>query len=138
LIPICSGPPGDSVLPRSSEIWVFFWLSTKRPLPNAMSAKVGLSESTVSKFSASSVRTTVPGAPQPQVTVLVDGQVVETLAPAAGWQTYRIELPAAATADGLVLVALRSDTFRPRALDRANPDNRELGVMVDSIVLLPR
>ena len=78
------------------------------------------------------------GAPQPQVTVLVDGQVVETLAPAAGWQTYRIELPAAATADGLVLVALRSDTFRPRALDRANPDNRELGVMVDSIVLLPR
>ena len=39
--------------------------------------------------------------------------------------------PELISADRRVLVTLRSDTFRPRDLDRASPDGRALGVMVE-------
>jgi 4-amino-4-deoxy-L-arabinose transferase-like glycosyltransferase len=48
------------------------------------------------------------------------------------WQVYEVPLPPMPTAD-LVAIRLEAPTFRPRDLDRADDDNRALGVMVDWI-----
>jgi hypothetical protein len=74
------------------------------------------------------------GAPPPQVRVLVDGSEVGQLVAQPGWRSYKFEVPAALIAGKRQLtVTLRSDTFRPRAFDRASPDDRALGVMVRSV-----
>ena len=75
------------------------------------------------------------GAPLPQVQVSVNGQVAARLAPTNGWARYTVVLPAAA--NGPLLVALQSDTFRPRAYNRASPDDRDLGVLVRSVAVTP-
>ena len=75
------------------------------------------------------------GAPLPQVQVSVNGQVAARLAPTNGWARYTVALPAAA--NGPLLVALQSDTFRPRAYNRASPDDRDLGVLVRSVAVTP-
>jgi 4-amino-4-deoxy-L-arabinose transferase-like glycosyltransferase len=61
--------------------------------------------------------------------VLVNGQPLATLSVAAEWQEYRLPLPPGAV--GALTVELRSVTFAPRSFDRASPDGRQLGVMVD-------
>ncbi|HWQ12243.1 MAG TPA: tetratricopeptide repeat protein [Roseiflexaceae bacterium] len=74
------------------------------------------------------------GAPPPDVTVLLDGREIGGIRPARELQTYRISVPPGALTPGEpAVVTLRSGTFRPRDLDRASPDARELGVMVDWI-----
>lgn len=72
---------------------------------------------------------------QPEVTVLVDGTVVGTVRPVSEWFVYRIRLPDTFGRPDEVIVTLRSDTYRPRDFDRASPDNRALGVMVDHVGL---
>ncbi|MBK9715316.1 MAG: glycosyltransferase family 39 protein [Kouleothrix sp.] len=71
------------------------------------------------------------GAAAPQVAVLVGGREVGRAAPASEWRAYGFAIPPELiSADRRVLVTLRSDTFRPRDLDRASPDGRAPGVMV--------
>jgi 4-amino-4-deoxy-L-arabinose transferase-like glycosyltransferase len=71
------------------------------------------------------------GAPTPQVSILVNGQTIARLAPANQWREYSVELPTALIPpDRRLIVTIRSDTFRQRDYDRANPDDRDLGVMV--------
>jgi 4-amino-4-deoxy-L-arabinose transferase-like glycosyltransferase len=68
----------------------------------------------------------------PNVRVLVNGVEVGRITPGAGWRTYRLALPGEAIAAGdAITVTIVSDTFRPRAFDRASGDNRDLGVAVD-------
>ena len=50
------------------------------------------------------------------------------------WQTFTFPLPdapAGADQPDTIVITLRCATFRPRDVDRASPDDRELGVMVD-------
>jgi 4-amino-4-deoxy-L-arabinose transferase-like glycosyltransferase len=76
------------------------------------------------------------GMPPPVVSVEVAGRTLERVAVAPGWASYRIDLPGSSQQDELT-VTLRSDTFRPRDLDRASPDGRALGVMVRRIEVVP-
>jgi hypothetical protein len=70
----------------------------------------------------------------PQVAILIDGSEVGHLVTEVGWRSYSFDIPAALIAGKRQLtVTLRSDTFRPRAFDRASPDDRALGVMVRSV-----
>jgi hypothetical protein len=78
------------------------------------------------------------GAPAAQVTVLVNGVSVGVVRPSAAWQTFDLALPDGADRGGDLVVTLRSNTFRPRDLDRTSPDGRSLGVMVDEIGLVAR
>jgi hypothetical protein len=65
--------------------------------------------------------------------VLVDGSEVGQLVAESGWRAYNFDVPAALIAGKRQLtVTIRSDTFRPRAFDRASPDDRALGVMLRS------
>jgi 4-amino-4-deoxy-L-arabinose transferase-like glycosyltransferase len=71
-----------------------------------------------------------PGAPPPTVIVLLDGRELGRIQPAQDWRTYSLPMTAP---PGPVVLRLRSTTFRPRDYDRASPDNRALGVMVDQV-----
>jgi 4-amino-4-deoxy-L-arabinose transferase-like glycosyltransferase len=80
-----------------------------------------------------------PGAPPPQVSILVNGQAIARLAPGNEWRGYHIDVPAALIPpDRRLIVTLQSDTFRPRDYDRASPDNRDLGVMIRRVALVSR
>jgi hypothetical protein len=74
------------------------------------------------------------GAPAPSVTVFVNGSEVGRFTAEAGWSTHRFAIPAETS--GELLVTIRSATFSPRDVDRASPDSRDLGVMVDSARLV--
>ena len=63
------------------------------------------------------------------VEVLIGGRPAGSFSVGAGWQTLDVPL---AQAGGPLEIELRSPTFRPRAFDRASPDGRTLGVMLDS------
>jgi hypothetical protein len=72
------------------------------------------------------------GAVGPVVRVLANGVEIGRITPATEWRTYRLALPDEAIASGdEITVTIVSDTFRPRAFDRASGDNRDLGVAVD-------
>ena len=78
-----------------------------------------------------------PGRPDgssAELQVAVNGQPLATLNLAAGWHDYRLPLPA--TAVGELTIELRSPTFAPRSYDRASPDGRDLGVMVDWVGIM--
>ena len=84
-----SGPPATQVAPRSSEIRVSLLLATKRPAPKATSAKVGVSVITTSKLLASSLRTSVPGLPQPHVNTNTPSPHAMPRAARASWSQSR-------------------------------------------------
>jgi hypothetical protein len=65
-----------------------------------------------------------------KVRVLLDGTPIGTIQVGGDWQTYTFEVPERLRAREARLM-LETSTFRPRAYDRANPDNRALGVLVD-------
>ncbi len=74
------------------------------------------------------------GAPPARVALLANGRPLGALVVADGWQTYRLPLEGMA---GPLVVSLRGDTFRPRDYDRASPDSRALGVMVQRAEVVP-
>jgi tetratricopeptide (TPR) repeat protein len=77
------------------------------------------------------------GAPEPAVVVLVDGRELGRVEPGQAWRTYSLPIPPDfARPREAVVVTIRSDTARPRDYDRASPDNRALGVMVDRVELV--
>ncbi len=76
------------------------------------------------------------GAPPATVLVTANDQEIGRLTVGDDWQIYRLELPPGARESPLT-VALMTSTFRPRAYDRADPDNRDLGVAVDWIQIVP-
>jgi tetratricopeptide (TPR) repeat protein len=80
-----------------------------------------------------------PAVPLPELRIAVNGQPVETLRVENAWQEYTLPLPAAALGEesAPLVVALRSDTFRPRTYNRASDDGRVLGVMVESVRIVP-
>jgi hypothetical protein len=65
----------------------------------------------------------------------LDGRELGRIQPETSWQTFSVPINQPA---GLAVLTIRSDTFRPRAYDRASPDNRDLGVMVDWVALRER
>jgi len=72
------------------------------------------------------------GAPQAQLRVLVNGQLLDTITVGADWQTATFTLPEQLQTRGEpISVTLETPTFRPRDYNRASPDNRALGVEVD-------
>lgn len=72
------------------------------------------------------------GAVPATVIVRVNDTWISEVQVGADWQTATFDLPATLRASSTPLVVtLESTTFRPRAYDRASPDNRELGVEVD-------
>lgn len=78
----------------------------------------------------------LPGAPLAAITIMIDGIELRRMILQSGWQTIQTPLPPGVADDGKIVVQLRSDTYRPRAVDRANPDNRALGVAVDAARLV--
>jgi hypothetical protein len=68
------------------------------------------------------------GAPV-EVELLIDGGLAGSYSVGAAWQSVEIPLP---EPGGALEVELRSPTFTPRAFDRASPDGRALGVMLDA------
>ncbi len=77
------------------------------------------------------------GAPLPQVDILVNGQLVGQIQPANGWHDYTLTvLPTVIPPDRRLLVRIHSGTFRPRDYDRADSDNRELGVMIRYVAVV--
>jgi hypothetical protein len=76
-----------------------------------------------------------PGVAPPTVVILLDGRELGRFQPDTDWQTYRVPITQSAR---MAVLTIRSDTFRPRAYDRASPDNRALGVMVDWVTLRER
>jgi hypothetical protein len=79
------------------------------------------------------------GAPAPQVIVEVAGAEIGRLVALPDWRSYSFDIPAALVGGTRrLVVTLRANTFRPRDLDRASPDNRALGVMVRRVeVVIP-
>jgi hypothetical protein len=80
-------------------------------------------------------------APPSLLEVLVDGESLGRFQILPNWRDYSVPLALSAEevgADGAVMVELRSDTFTPREFDRASPDGRALGVMVDRIQIIHR
>jgi len=75
----------------------------------------------------------LPGAPPPVVRFEVDGRAAGQMRLQPGWQTVSLTLPPEATGDGRIIVTIYSTTYRPRSVDRASADNRELGVAVDEV-----
>ncbi|HEU5011763.1 MAG TPA: glycosyltransferase family 39 protein [Roseiflexaceae bacterium] len=75
------------------------------------------------------------GAPAPTVTALANGQEIGHVTLANGWRTYSMPLPSSVSSP--LVLTLRSDTFRPRAYDKASADNRTLGVMVSRVEVTP-
>jgi hypothetical protein len=70
----------------------------------------------------------------PHVVLLIAGQAIGSVDPTPGWRTYSLPIPAELLpAAGPLVLTIRSDTFRPRDLDRTSPDNRDLGVMVSRV-----
>lgn len=69
------------------------------------------------------------GAPPAVVDVLVNGERKAGGTIGGEWQQLGVQLEAAMQSP--VVVSLRSTTFRPRDYNRADGDNRELGVEVD-------
>jgi len=63
------------------------------------------------------------------VELLIDGGPAGSYSVGAAWQSVEILLP---EPGGALEVELRSATFTPRAFDRASPDGRALGVMLDA------
>jgi hypothetical protein len=61
--------------------------------------------------------------------VLIDGRPAGSFSVGPAWQTVEIPL---SQPGGPLEVELRTPTFAPRAFDRASPDGRTLGVMLDS------
>ncbi len=68
-------------------------------------------------------------APPAHVDVLVDGELIKRAEIGSQWQ--ELDVPSTRSSQAPVVVTLRSDTFRPRDYNRADPDNRELGIEVD-------
>jgi hypothetical protein len=72
----------------------------------------------------------IAGAPPARVRVALNGAPLATLTVGPQWQTYSLAVPAPVRAD-VIELSLESTTLRPRAYDRASPDNRALGVRLD-------
>jgi hypothetical protein len=73
------------------------------------------------------------GAPRATLVVLADGRELGRIQPQGDWRTYSLPLSHAA---GPLVLTLQGDTFRPRDYDRANPDDRALGVMVRRVQII--
>ncbi len=68
------------------------------------------------------------------VRVSVDGRFIAVVEVGDPWQVYDVPLPEdMPSMDALMMISLDAPTFRPRSFDRANGDDRALGVMVDWI-----
>ncbi|MBV9787899.1 MAG: glycosyltransferase family 39 protein [Chloroflexi bacterium] len=73
-----------------------------------------------------------PAADPAIVQVALDGVTLDSIEVGGDWQTFTLAVPE--SLQGRVsTLTLTTTTFRPRAYDRASPDNRELGVQVDWI-----
>jgi 4-amino-4-deoxy-L-arabinose transferase-like glycosyltransferase len=67
------------------------------------------------------------------VTVLVGDREIGRFTAEPNWHTVRLPLPdETLSRTGEIVVTLQSETFRPRDFDRASPDDRMLGVMLDT------
>ncbi|HEY0739058.1 MAG TPA: glycosyltransferase family 39 protein [Herpetosiphonaceae bacterium] len=73
-----------------------------------------------------------PAADPAIVQVALDGVALGSIQVGGDWQTFTLEVPESLRGRAATLT-LATTTFRPRAYDRASPDNRELGVQVDWI-----
>jgi 4-amino-4-deoxy-L-arabinose transferase-like glycosyltransferase len=72
-----------------------------------------------------------PSAAAPTIVqVALDDTPLATIEVSMDWQTYTFEVPEPLRGQ-VATLTLTSTTFRPRAYDRASPDNRLLGVQVD-------
>jgi hypothetical protein len=71
---------------------------------------------------------------EPRVRIYVGGREIGQLVADPGWHSYSFAVPAELIPETRrIVVAVRSATFRPRAFDRASPDNRALGVLVGRV-----
>jgi hypothetical protein len=71
-------------------------------------------------------------APAAQTQLLINGQVFDTLDVGDEWQIYNVVVPERLQSTGSTMaLTLQAQPFRPRAYDRANGDNRLLGIEVD-------
>jgi len=76
------------------------------------------------------------GARAPRVHISVGDREIGQLVAEPGWHSYGFAVPAELIPDTRrLVVAVRSDTFRPRTFDRASPDDRALGVIVGRVEL---
>ncbi|HEY0607679.1 MAG TPA: glycosyltransferase family 39 protein [Herpetosiphonaceae bacterium] len=73
-----------------------------------------------------------PAADPAIVQVALDGMTLGSIEVGGDWQTFTLEVPESLRGR-VATLTLATNTFRPRAYDRASPDNRELGVQVDWI-----
>jgi 4-amino-4-deoxy-L-arabinose transferase-like glycosyltransferase len=73
-------------------------------------------------------------APAAMVSLLANGQVLDSFMVSNQWQTYQVPLRAE---PGMIIVTVRSSTFRPRDYDRTSPDGRTLGVQLRQIEIRP-
>jgi 4-amino-4-deoxy-L-arabinose transferase-like glycosyltransferase len=72
-----------------------------------------------------------PAAADPAIVqVMLDGESLGSIQVGADWQSFTLEVPESLRGRAATL-SLTTNTFRPRAYDRASPDNRELGVQID-------
>jgi hypothetical protein len=79
------------------------------------------------------LRSPRPPTATPAVTqVLIGGQIVDMLEVTDDWQTYEVVVPERLRlGNAPITLTLETEPFRPRAYDRANGDNRALGIEVD-------
>lgn len=73
-------------------------------------------------------------APPVELQVLANGALLGTLTLTSAPADYTLPI---SVAPGPLEITLRSPTFRPRDYDRANPDDRSVGVMVYNVALQP-
>ena len=73
-----------------------------------------------------------PAADPAIVQVALDGVTLDSIEVGGDWQTFTLAVPESLQGR-VATLTLATTTFRPRAYDRASPDNRELGVQVDWI-----
>ncbi len=72
------------------------------------------------------------GAPPARVRLLIDAEVIATLDVTSEWQSYDVTVPEhMRNRNAPIALTIQVQPFRPRAYDRANGDNRALGVEVD-------
>ena len=69
--------------------------------------------------------------PNPRITIAVNDTDLQQLTLSGGLADYRVDVPAATTASGDVIVRFRTDPFQPRG------DARQLGIVLTRVVVEP-
>jgi 4-amino-4-deoxy-L-arabinose transferase-like glycosyltransferase len=72
-----------------------------------------------------------------QVTISLNGQPITTVTIATSISTLELPLPPAAYNQPALIIRFATNTIRPRDFDRTTTDGRQIGVLVESLTIIP-